>query len=43
MRSEKELKIENSDRNVTAWGGMKLMKDFVDSTGIKDHLLGHVG
>ncbi len=38
MRSEKELKIEYSDRNVTAWGGMKLMKNLVDSTGIKDHL-----
>lgn len=32
------LQIEYSDKDVSAWGGMKLMKDFVDQTGIKDFL-----
>ena len=27
-------KIEFSDQSVTAWGGMKLMKDMLDATGI---------
>jgi hypothetical protein len=31
-------KIEFSDQSVTAWGGMKLMKDMLDATGIKDEL-----
>ena len=35
-----ELRIEYSDRAVTAWGGMKLMKDFVERTGIKEYLSG---
>ena len=33
-----DLKIEYSDRCVSAWGGMKLMKDFVDRTGIERFL-----
>jgi hypothetical protein len=33
-----ELMIEYSDRKVSAWGGMKLMKNLVDRTGIKDEL-----
>lgn len=33
-----ELQIEYSDKDVSAWGGMKLMKDLVDRTGIKDKL-----
>jgi hypothetical protein len=37
MKSE-DLAIEYSDRNVTAWGGMKLMKDLVDRCRIKDLL-----
>lgn len=32
------LPIEYSDRNVTAWGGMKLMKDLVDRSGIKEKM-----
>lgn len=32
-------KIEFSDHSVTAWGGMKLMKDLLDSTKIKSQLL----
>jgi hypothetical protein len=35
MKAE-DLTIEYSDRNVTAWGGMKLMKDLVDQCGIKN-------
>lgn len=30
--------IEFSDHSVTAWGGMKLMKDLLDSTKIKEQL-----
>lgn len=30
-----EIQIEFTDKKVTAWGGMKLMKDMLDSTGIK--------
>lgn len=33
-------KIEFSDHNVTAWGGMKLMKDLLDATRIKEQLQG---
>ena len=33
-----ELSIEYSDKEVSAWGGMKLMKDFVDQTGITTFL-----
>jgi hypothetical protein len=35
-----ELLIEYSDRKVSAWGGMKLMKDLVDRSGIKKRLAG---
>lgn len=31
-------KIEFSDHSVTAWGGMKLMKDLLDSSKIKEQL-----
>jgi hypothetical protein len=31
-------KIEFTDHSVTAWGGMKLMKDLLDSTEIKSQL-----
>ena len=34
----KELTVEYSDEKVSAWGGMKLMKDLVDRAGIKDQL-----
>lgn len=34
----KEISIEFSDKNITAWGGMKLMKDMVDAIGIKEYL-----
>lgn len=37
MKSE-DLTIAYSDRDVTAWCGMKLMKDLVDQSGIKDVL-----
>lgn len=30
--------IDFSDQSVTAWGGMKLMKDRLDATGIKEEL-----
>jgi len=33
-----EMIIEYSDRDVSAWGGMKLMKDFLDRTGIREQL-----
>jgi hypothetical protein len=32
----KELQIEFTDKKVTAWGGMKLMKDMLDSICIKE-------
>lgn len=32
------LPIEYSDKNVTAWGGMKLMKDMIERSGIKQQL-----
>lgn len=31
-------KIEFSDHSVTAWGGMKLMKDLLDASGMRDKL-----
>ena len=34
----KELRIEYSDKEVTAWGGMKLMKDLVNGTEIRSFL-----
>lgn len=33
-----ELKVEFTDKQVTAWGGMKLMKDMLDSIGIREYL-----
>jgi hypothetical protein len=30
----KEIEVSFTDKNVTAWGGMKLMKDMVDSISI---------
>ena len=33
-----ELKIQYSDKKVTPFGGMKLLKDFIDSTNIIDDL-----
>lgn len=30
-----EIQVEFTDKQVTAWGGMKLMKDMLDSIGIK--------
>lgn len=33
-----ELKIEFVDKPVSSWGGMKLMKELVDKTGIKEFL-----
>jgi len=30
--------IEFSDHQVTAWGGMKLMKDLLDASKIKEEL-----
>ena len=32
------LPIEFSDKNVTPFGGMSLMKQFIDSLGIRDKL-----
>ena len=29
-----ELKIEYSDKKVTPFGGMKLLKDFIDKTNV---------
>src|ERR1039457_3698925 len=36
----KEIQVEFTDKKVTAWGGMKLMKDMVDSIGIKEFMSG---
>jgi len=33
-----DLQIEYSDRDITPWGGMKLMKNLVDQTAIKAYL-----
>jgi len=30
----KEIQVKFTDEKVTAWGGMKLMKDMLDSIGI---------
>jgi len=38
MGSEEALRIEYSDREISPWGGMKLMKEWVDKTGIRDPL-----
>ena len=32
------LPIEYSDKQVTPYGGMSLMKRFIDQTGIREHL-----
>jgi hypothetical protein len=34
----KELKVEFSQKPVSPWGGLKVMKDMVDKTGVKDFL-----
>jgi hypothetical protein len=36
----KEIRVEFTDQKVTAWGGMKLMKDMLDSIGIKEFMGG---
>jgi len=36
----KEIQVSFSDKKVTAWGGMKLMKDMVDGIGIKEFMSG---
>jgi len=33
-----DLKIEYSDKEVTAWGGMKLMKNLLDGIGIREFM-----
>ena len=33
-----ELKIEYSDKKITPWGGMKLLKDFIDHLQIMEYL-----
>ena len=33
-----ELKIAYSDKKITPWGGMKLLKDFMDHLGVIPHL-----
>jgi hypothetical protein len=33
-----DLQIEYSGRNITPWGGMKLMKNLVDQTAIKAYM-----
>jgi hypothetical protein len=35
-----EMKVVFTDKNVTAWGGMKLIKDMLDSIGIKKFMRG---
>jgi hypothetical protein len=35
-----DLQIEYSDLNITPWGGMKLMKNFIDQTRINTCLEG---
>jgi len=34
----KEIRVEFSDKKVTAWGGMKLMKDMLDNVGLKEFM-----
>lgn len=36
----KEIHVEFTDKKVTSWGGMKLMKDMLDGTGIKEFMNG---
>lgn len=36
----KEIQVAFTDKKVSAWGGMKLMKDMLDSIGIKDFISG---
>ena len=36
----KDIQVEFTDKKVTAWGGMKLMKDMLDSIGIKEFMCG---
>lgn len=36
----KEIQVEFTDKKVTAWGGMKLMKDMLDGIGIKEFMSG---
>jgi len=36
----KEIQVSFTNKNVTAWGGMKLMKDMLDSIGIKEFMGG---
>lgn len=36
----KEIEIAFTEKNVTAWGGMKLMKDMIDNIGIKEFMRG---
>jgi hypothetical protein len=33
-----ELKIEYSDKKVTPFGGMKILREFIDKTNIEDNL-----
>ena len=34
----KEIQVEFTDKKVTAWGGMKLMKDMLDNIGIREFM-----
>ena len=36
----KEIQVAFTDQKVTAWGGMKLMKDMLDGIGIKEFMSG---
>ncbi len=36
----KQIRVEFTDQKVTAWGGMKLMKDMLDNIGIKEFMSG---
>ena len=36
----KEIQVEFTDKKVTAWGGMKLMKEMLDGIGIKEFMSG---
>jgi hypothetical protein len=36
MMNKKGLQIGYSDKEISAWGGMKLMKDLLETTGIKE-------
>ncbi len=38
MGSEEALRIEYSDWEISPWDGMKLMKELVDKTGIRNPL-----